>query len=92
MINEKHLVLTSHTKFFVLISNRSGILLHNILNQNERKKNEETKGVEEEDKGKKEGGKEAQTISSSFLHKEIPNREYLCTEKSYYVKKCDLWV
>lgn len=55
------------------------------------KKNEETqKGKEDEDKGKKEGGKEAQTISSSFIHKEIPNSGHLCTEKSYYIKMCDL--
>lgn len=55
MINEKHLVLTSHTKFSVIISNISGILLHKVLNENERKKNEETQNGEGEGRQRKEG-------------------------------------
>lgn len=64
MINEKHLVLTSHRKFLVLISNISGILLHRVLNHNERKKrNEDTKG---EERGRRRKTEERRKVGRKF--------------------------
>lgn len=84
MINEKHLVLTSHRKFLVLISNISGILLHRVLNHNERKKRMR---IQKEKKGegggrqRKEGRWEGSSISSRFIHKEIPIGD-ICVQKN----------
>lgn len=93
MINEKHLVLTSHTKFLVLISNISGILLHKVLNQNERKKNEgnkrRRKGKEEEDRGKKEGGKEAQFQVVLYIRRSLIGGT--CVQKNLITQRCAIY-